>query len=338
MFQKSYFCSYLFLIFAPRAVLPQLVFKHIEIGVSMYYHYIFNLIQTSNVFNSLHQLMYPQISARKPLDDLCNAISQDQDLDTIKDLVEKSGVDVNNEDSSGWTPLRRAVRHNRPDVADYLLQHAGARLPDACTAIICNSDLHVIKSLVKAGKIFVEVKYLGGGRRPETGLTPLICAARERRIDVMDYLLQEAGASVAEKRWGDVTALIMASRGVSSEVCEMLLRHGGLSIIDDPSYKGLTPLMFAVLRSHRRVPGSRSAIVETLLASHASMSVKSLHGHTALDLAEGLRLDDIVSVLKQEEVRRRGELLMEDVGFSMLTLMPRFFISRQRRDRVAAGC
>ena len=99
---------------------------------------------------------------------------------------------------------------------------------------------------------------------------------------------------------------------VDSEACDVLLRHGGLATIDEMDNGGSTALMYAVMAFSsgplRPKPGSRSAILETLLASNASMSVKNDKGWTALGLAEDLGLDDIVTVLKQEEARRRGEL------------------------------
>ena len=70
------------------------------------------------------------------IDDLCDAISGGSDLPAVKSIVDL-GLDVNDKDMDGFTPICYTVVHNRLDVFNYLMQDAGAKptIGDVCQAI-----------------------------------------------------------------------------------------------------------------------------------------------------------------------------------------------------------
>lgn len=155
--------------------------------------------------------------------DLCDAICDvSTDLQRIKEIVQQSGVDVNQEslrpaeeengDVIRRTPLRCALLsgstqyydERRDTIVLYLVQEAGA-LPDIddfCAAISHKARLHTIKVMWKGmneDKDF-KTRISSSGRKADAnskdsgGRTPLECALLEKRMDVVQWLLQWAGA------------------------------------------------------------------------------------------------------------------------------------------------
>ena len=120
-------------------------------------------------------------------DDLCDAIREETGLQKITLIVE-SGMDVNQKESIGQTPLHCAAWNNRHDVVDYLIHKAGAKptCDDVCVAIKNRSDLRDIKLLVESCGDVSDMTW--------DGLTPLCCAVVNKCQDLVDYLIEEAGA------------------------------------------------------------------------------------------------------------------------------------------------
>jgi ankyrin repeat protein len=62
--------------------------------------------------------------------------------------------------------------------------------------------------------------------RTRRGLTVLLCAASKGRLNVVQWLLEKGGARIDEKDEEDNTALLFAARGGSLETVQWLLEHG----------------------------------------------------------------------------------------------------------------
>ena len=150
-----------------------------------------------------------EAGAMPTMEDLCCAIENDIDLDTIKIMIEmSSGIDINTQDKYGDTPLCQCAwqRQGRVDVAQHLLEEAGA-----CVAVRGNGE------------------------------TPLMCATRATLWD-------EWGDSSDSNDSSD-SSDSSDSNDSSDTLCKLLLRHGGLPTIDDVDEAlGRTALMFAVRR------------------------------------------------------------------------------------------
>ena len=126
------------------------------------------------------------------------------DINMVKQLIEK-GVDVNQGQFFGWTPLIWASRGGHLEIVKYLLSH-GANVNQA------NDD----------------------------GNTPLIFASREGReghLEVVKYLV-EHGADVNQANNAGWTPLIWASRRGHLEIVKYLVSHNAnySSIKDKPIF------------------------------------------------------------------------------------------------------
>ncbi|MBA2655517.1 MAG: ankyrin repeat domain-containing protein [Tatlockia sp.] len=115
------------------------------------------------------------------------------------------------------------------------------------------------------------------------GLTPLLLAAKEGQLDVVQSLLKEGIASIHEKdRFGN-TALLWAAMLGHLNLVEWLLKKGGASIIEK-NHEQMTALLWAAYGGHINV-------VEWLLhEGGASINDKARGGISALIIGRNLEL------------------------------------------------
>ena len=205
-------------------------------GKSLLWHAIHN----STGQDVFHYLLH-EAGSVPTINDLCCAIEMNKTLDDIKSMIEISGVDVNSwptlHDYENCSLLCFALCKKHQDVALYLMHEAGVvpKVTEITAAIVSGMELQMIKSMVETSG--VDVNSLSSETDIILPATPLFHAADGNRIDVAQYLLHEAGACVAVrlKEGFDTTQtpLMAAAECGHSEMCELLLRHGGLCTIDD---------------------------------------------------------------------------------------------------------
>lgn len=111
------------------------------------------------------------------------------DLQAVQDALNADGVDVNETNTRGVTPLIIASEEGHTEVVKLLLQTGGIDVNQA------------------------ETKY---------GCTPLIIASREGHIEVVKLLLQTEGIDVNQARNDGSTALIIASENGHTEIVNLL--------------------------------------------------------------------------------------------------------------------
>jgi ankyrin repeat protein len=178
-------------------------------------------------------------------------------LQVVKYLVEEAGADKNRADSNGSTPLMFAANADQAKVVAYLLGRPGINI-DAqrgrLTAlnIACYAGhLEVVKLLVAAGarlhpqgsdevgalgsaacngqlqvvKYLVEEAGADGNRAGTNSLTPLMYAARQGHADVVMYLLGWSGINIDAKA-RQMTALDIACQNGHLEVVKLLVAAG----------------------------------------------------------------------------------------------------------------
>jgi len=182
----------------------------------------------------------------------------------VRSLV-RAGADVNQAatDELSSSPLIVACTHNRPLVADALLQ-AGARVgfvrKDRFTALgmACEEGhIECVRMLIRAGAD------VNQACADELGSSPLIQASGKGHVHVVDALIA-AGCQLNYARPKDgCTALIMASQLGFIDVVRSLLAAGA-----DPEHDGFAVLDFAKHFKHSSV----AALLEAKLAELAGGS------------------------------------------------------------------
>lgn len=138
------------------------------------------------------------------------------------DRLLKQGVNPNEQEDDGATPLAWAAMRSNREIAESLLK-AGAR-PDIANGLgvgplsiaVANASPEMV-TLLLANKASAKVAR-------ENGETPLMTAARMGRVDIMNQLLTHgADANAREKKFGQ-TALMWAAG--KPEAVHLLLKHG----------------------------------------------------------------------------------------------------------------
>lgn len=202
---------------------------------------------------------------------------------------------------TGATPLTTAIKENRADLVDLLLSRGadpnvrGENWP-VCMAVhqpailkrllpvlaeprafkgvmemaVVANQLESIKLLLKAG---ISVEDRNGGV-----FSPLTTAIREDRVEIVHFLLEEAGADVNSP--GEHLPIVKALRrlhGADTEIIELLLKHGA-----DPNkiYRGHNAYIQAI-------ENGDAGILKLLIdKAGVDRSVQDDSGMTMVEIAE----------------------------------------------------
>ena len=124
----------------------------------------------------------------------------------------------------------------------------------------------------------------------ESGLTPLMKAAKTTDDTECLKLLIQSGISVSVRDNSGRTALIAALAGNKKENVKTLVDAGSNLNIKLEDYSMATPLMLACMHCN-------ADIVKILLEAHASINSKDKFGYTPLMVAIELNKPDIVNLL-----------------------------------------
>lgn len=165
---------------------------------------------------------------------------QRADMASVRALLQR-GVDANQPDLNGTTPLHWAVETDNLEAAQ-LLVRAGANAnavnrygvtPLYPAAL--NGNARMIVLLLEAGAS-------ADAALPE-GETALMTAARTGKADAVQALLDRGANVNAKERWKGQSALMWAAEENHPETVSVLIKHGGR--LDDRSAMGFTPLLLA---------------------------------------------------------------------------------------------
>lgn len=230
--------------------------------------------------------------------------------DVVNFLVD-IGEDVNDQDSSGNTPLHIASIHNYK-VAVCLFLRSGAKVGvqnnKGMTALHCAARRFAkdaVSILLNNGEDVNAQDLLGN--------TPLHTACKCDNEEVV-LLLLRSGANVGVKNHAGETALHVAARSLAEDIVYELVDHG--AYVSAKDFKGNTPLHFCS-RSFRffHDPGICRRIANFLINEGAKVNCQNIHLKTPY-----LELPDPSSMMHQiEEMKKIEEIFIkEDVRLKAL--------------------
>lgn len=231
------------------------------------------------------------------------------------------GVNPNDKNPKGMSPLTTAIRENRIDMVDLLLlrgadPHMRGEDWPLCMAVrnppilkrllavvsqpqafkgimemaVSANQLESVKYLIAAG---VSVEDKNGGV-----FSPLTTAIREDRRKIVLYLLDEAGADVNAP--GEHLPIVKALRRYhgegDTEIMELLLARGA-----DPNkmYRGWNGIMQAVENGDAEILGLLSK------KSGVDLETKDDMGRTVVEMAASRGWDEAVQILTKGDVGLR---------------------------------
>jgi ankyrin repeat protein len=215
-------------------------------------------------------------------------------LDTVQELLQLPGIDVNKADQNGYTALIWASSRGH---------------------------LQIVKELLKQPGIDVN-------KADKNEFTALILASRDGRLEIVELLLEQPGIDVNKADKHGNNALIVALSNGHLEIIQSLLKKPGINV-NQSGMKGKTALMWAanlqIVKELLKKPGidvnktddneytaliyasakGRLEIVQELL-KHSKINVNQAgkDGKTALMWATTKGHSEIVTLL--EEKMNRG--------------------------------
>lgn len=224
------------------------------------------------------------------------------DLEAVKTYI-SSGVDVNAKDSGGCTPLLWAVRHDSPEVVEYLIAQ-GAEINATVgnlTPLLCANSLPVVELLVSKGAAI-----------NTNGQKMLHKACRMGDKEIATFLLSK-GADVNAKSSAGRTPLLDALSFGHPDLVPLLVANGADVNAADSlrrtpvsiAIKGGYTEIVSLLRQHGAKETLFGAVAENdieevkrLIAKGADINAKNDSGATPLQwAAAGRGMDTMVKLL-----------------------------------------
>ncbi|KAF4497870.1 ankyrin 3 [Fusarium agapanthi] len=238
-------------------------------------------------------------------------------MEALTWLLEK-GMNPNDKNPKGHSPLTTAIRENRVEMVEFLLSHGadpnvrGQDWP-VCMAVRNPPVLKRILSVLAEPRAFKGVMemavvanqlesvklLLGAGVSVEDKnggvFSPLTSAIREDRKDIVWFLINEGGADInAPGEHLPVVKALRRYRG-DSEILEFLLEHGA-----DPNkvYRGWSGVMQAVENGDEKIL--------RLLGEKAGfdLDVKDELDRSVTEIAASRGWDEAVQILKEYAVTK----------------------------------
>jgi ankyrin repeat protein len=229
-----------------------------------------------------------------------------------------ANAQVNQTDHNGLTALTVAAQNGHSDIMKLLLEN-GANATHALRHGIKYDRCDSIKNLLDNGvdvnmpitsrnetafyraaqkgktNMVLELllKQANANQARIDGITPLMIAAQNGHINIVDMLINLRGIHAVDvnaraEGYHNVSALYLAAQNGKADVVALLLRKGAdFNITAD---NGTTPLMTAAAKGHKK-------IVTLLLHYGADDTLKNKNGCTAHDLALKHNHNDISKLL-----------------------------------------
>lgn len=219
-------------------------------------------------------------------------LSGDQDLEMVIRFLLDSGIDVNEQSDSGWTPLHEAAKTGQTDIASLLIQH-GAEL-NAANHQYLYTPLHIAANYGHADTLLLLI-HEGADIKTESidGMESIYIAADKNHTEIIKILLDN-GADINSKDKDGGTALHAASGKNQKEAALFLLKNG--AEINLQNEFGVTPLHYAAFFNNPEM-------VSLLLEHGADKDITNSDGKTPLQIAEEKAHDDVIRCLSDNKSR-----------------------------------
>lgn len=169
------------------------------------------------------------------------------DLTRLEEIYQ-NGVEINMQDSSGWTGLHMAANEGLTEAATWLLQHGASvhirdKMARTPLSLAIENDHHqVISLLIKTGAHLIEAPLRLG-----EALVTAAAADNPRRL--LSYQLAGADLSLQDPCG---RSALHAACTVGSEECVKVLLSASVPT-DEPDRTELTPLMCAQINDHLNI-------------------------------------------------------------------------------------
>jgi ankyrin repeat protein len=193
----------------------------------------------------------------------------------VQMLVEHKDIDVNIQDQDGLTALLEASKNGHTEIVHMLLESKDINVNLQCkngfTALMWASR----KGHKKITQMLLEYKDTDVNIQDRNCNSPLVWAAENGHKDIVQMLLKKADINVNQKNRFGSTMLMWAVKNGHKEIVQMLLQDKNLEI-NQQDENGYTPLIMASRESHKE-------IVQMLLGNKdINVNVQNKYGFTAL--------------------------------------------------------
>jgi ankyrin repeat protein len=214
----------------------------------------------------------------------------------IARLLLEHGVNVNDRDSEGFTPLLRAAQSGAANVAELLLNRgADINARDSYGDTVLGAAVGALDVESNHTEIVTFLLDRGANINALSGSETVLQIAAQDDNEALFRLLLARGANVNEQDDFGRTVLIDVAQSGSPTLLRLLLAHGAQVNARDEN--GWTALMCAAF-------GDQPDNVRLLLESGADFRLKNQAGATAQQLA-ATSSEQIVRLLRQAEAARR---------------------------------
>ncbi|XP_023930798.1 uncharacterized protein LOC106156230 isoform X3 [Lingula anatina] len=248
---------------------------------------------------------------------LCLTIIHNCSMDILTTLVTSYSANINLQNHSGEGPVELAVKSDRPDVLEMLLQHgADMKRPrwtlldfakdhnaseEVCAVIKTEANARLWRSVDQGKEDNLKESLLVGAdinfcyhsddhRNVINGWTPLHLAVDRENVDILKLLCEmKAEINKGEEKGGKPPLAFAIERG-NFQMVQLLHRFG--ADIHRQCNHGNTPLIYSAIGGH--VP-----ILHFLLKLGADENKRNVEGKSALDEAIRGNQDDIVNTLNE---------------------------------------
>jgi len=156
-------------------------------------------------------------------------------LKVVQRILKEPGIDVNDEDTTGWTALTYAAWHGHLEIVQCLVRH-----PEICVNF-CKRERGPGRPLVP------ENNYLDYHK-----LAPLHCAAQRGHLEIERCLLGHPQIDANLRDCGGRTALMHAACDGHLEIVQSLVQHPKIDV-NLRSHFGQTALIYATIFVHHNV-------------------------------------------------------------------------------------
>ena len=205
----------------------------------------------------------------------------------LQDLV-SNGVNLNAQDQAGLTAMHWASREGHLAFVKFLCEQG------ADINLKSNDGQSALHEVVSRGQtsmvnLLLEQEAIDLEQNNRFGQTPLLCAARQGRLNILDALLK-SNADVNAKSERENTALHLAAWYDEPDCVKLLLQNE--APIASKNADGYTPL-------HMAARVSAKQCIKHLISAGAPLEAKDSKGHTALSKATSSGQSRVVELLLQ---------------------------------------